>query len=160
MEEPSWWTYLKKVAGTEDGQTIAEAAGVTPPQVSRWKTGKNRPDADKLATFARRYKRPPVEALVAAGYLSSAEATEAIEVHLGLAAITNEELLAEIRRRMEGIRHALETEAQQDASSEATEDQKTPDELADEGQSASARLGAAVDMGRPKLQVEDISEDA
>lgn len=111
MEEPSWWIYLKTVARTEDGVTIADAAGVTPPQVSRWKTGKNRPDADKLARFARKYQRPPVEALVAAGYLTVEEAAEVIEIHRGADALTDEELLAEVQRRMKGMRNALEAAA-------------------------------------------------
>lgn len=60
----------------------------------------------------------------------------------------------------EGGQDGLESASQSDASPEEDEGKKNPDELADEGQSASARLGAAVDMGRPKLQVEDISKDA
>lgn len=119
MNEPGWWTYLKTVAGTEDGQTIADAAGVSPPQVSRWKSGKNRPDADKLARFARTYQRPPVEALVAAGYLTANEAAEAIEIHRGPDALTDDELLTEIRQRMKGARHGVADQAQQNASDEA-----------------------------------------
>lgn len=59
MTEPTWWTYFKGVAGTETGRAIAEAAGVSEPQVSRWKSGKNRPDADSLVRFARAYHRSP-----------------------------------------------------------------------------------------------------
>lgn len=62
--------------------------------------------------------------------------------------------------QLEGGQDGLESASQSDAPPEEDEGKKSPDELADEGQSASARLGAAVDVGRPKLQVEDISEDA
>ncbi|MFC6129805.1 hypothetical protein [Mycolicibacterium llatzerense] len=64
------------------------------------------------------------------------------------------------RTTTEGGQDGLESTSQSDASPEEDEGEKNPDELADEGESASARLGAAVEVGRPKLQVEDVSEDA
>ena len=60
----------------------------------------------------------------------------------------------------QGAAHDVETAPESDAQGEAPSHEKNPDELADEGESASARLGAAVEVGRPKLQVEDVSEDA
>ncbi|AEK07864.1 transcriptional repressor [Mycobacterium phage Yoshi] len=124
MNEPTWWTYLKTVADTEDGRTIAEAAGVSPPQVSRWKTGANRPDADKLVRFARHFRNPPVAALVAAGYLTSDEAAEIIEINRDVESLTDEELIAELQRRMKGMRHALEAAQKSDASRSAPEGQE------------------------------------
>lgn len=122
MEEPPWWSYFKRIAGTETGRVIAEAAGVSEPQVSRWKSGKNRPDADALARFARHYKRPPVEAIVAAGYLRRDEVLEAVEVIRPLSELGDEELLDEIRRRMSGGSNAVEATTQSDAPGEADED--------------------------------------
>lgn len=101
MTEPSWWTYLKLVAGTEDGQTIAEAAGVSAPQVSRWKAGKNRPDADKLAAFARYFGRSPIEAFIAAGYIGPDESGGVVELSpLPIADLDDAELLAELATRL------------------------------------------------------------
>ncbi|MCT7373186.1 helix-turn-helix domain-containing protein [Mycolicibacterium llatzerense] len=60
----------------------------------------------------------------------------------------------------EGGQDGLESASQSAAPSPVDKSKKNPDELADEGESASARLGAAVEVGRPKLQVEDVSEDA
>ncbi len=64
------------------------------------------------------------------------------------------------RTTTEGGQDGLESASQSAASSPVDKSKKNPDELADEGESASARLGAAVEVGRPKLQVEDVSEDA
>lgn len=149
-----------RITNHASGVAISRAAEVDAGNVSRWKTGKVKPSAESVVKIARTWGKPPVEALVAAGYLSSAEAAEVIEVHTGLTALTDAELIAEVQQRMEGLRHELEIAKEQAASSEASSHEKNPDELADEGQSASARLGAAVDMGRPKLQVEDVTKDA
>jgi transcriptional regulator with XRE-family HTH domain len=104
VNEPGWWAYFKATAGTEDGATIAVAAGVTPPQVSRWKSQKNRPDADRMTRFARHYGRPPVEALVAAGYLTADEAAEVITITTAADALSDEELVDEIADRLAGRR--------------------------------------------------------
>ncbi|UYL87880.1 immunity repressor [Gordonia phage Malisha] len=100
MNEPTWWAYFRRTAGTETGRVIAEAAKVSEPQVSRWKSGKNRPDADALVRFARHYERPPTEALVAAGYLSPDEADEVIEVAMSTGDLAVDDLIEEMRRRI------------------------------------------------------------
>ena len=151
MEEPPWWSYFKRIAGTETGRVIAEAAGVSEPQVSRWKSGKNRPDADALARFARHYKRPPVEAIVAAGYLRRDEVLEAVEVIRPLSELGDEELLDEIRRRMSGGSNAVEATTQSDAPGEADEDQKTVVELP----RAARRGGSSEGRARRRKQDED-----
>ncbi|ATW60824.1 immunity repressor [Gordonia phage BENtherdunthat] len=105
MTEPRWWSYFKRIAGTETGRVIAEAAQVSEPQVSRWKSGKNRPDAEALITFARHYGRPPVEAIVAAGYLSPDEVGAVVDVTRPIGDIANNELLREVQRRIESVEH-------------------------------------------------------
>ncbi|MDT0223510.1 helix-turn-helix transcriptional regulator [Gordonia sp. AC31] len=100
MTEPTWWSYFKRIAGTETGRIIAEAAEVSEPQVSRWKSGKNRPDADALVRFARAYNRPPVEALIAAGYLDSQEVGEVVEVAMSTGDLAVDDLIEEMRRRI------------------------------------------------------------
>jgi transcriptional regulator with XRE-family HTH domain len=107
MSEPGWWVYFRSTAGTEDGATIAQATGVTAPQVSRWKSSKNRPSADSMARFARHYGRPPVEALVAAGYLTADEAGDAIEIERGLDTRSDDELIEEVRRRLAAARASV-----------------------------------------------------
>lgn len=149
-----------RITNHASGVAISRAAEVDAGNVSRWKTGKVKPSAESVVKIARTWGKPPVEALVAAGYLSSAEAAEVIEVHTGLTALTDAQLIAEVQQRMEGLRHALEVASQSAAPAPVDKNEKNPDELADEGESSSARLGVAVDVGRPKLQVEDVSKDA
>jgi transcriptional regulator with XRE-family HTH domain len=68
MPRSGWWEYVVRVAGKNATQKdIAQATGLDPASVSRWKTGTAR--ADLAVQFARAYHRPPVESLIAAGYL-------------------------------------------------------------------------------------------
>jgi transcriptional regulator with XRE-family HTH domain len=98
MTEPTWWTYIKQVAQTETVQPIADAAGVSGPQVSRWKSGENKPRAETLIQFARHHGRPPLEALIAGGYLTAQEArVKSVEIRRRL---TNMELADEVRQRL------------------------------------------------------------
>lgn len=118
------WEYLQETAGVEGkgaGQAIAEAAGVSAPQASRWKSGTNRPGADQLVAFARHYGKPPVEILVVAGYLTEDEASQAIEIRKNLNELTDDELIAEVRRRMKGEHRGLfvDSSASAGASDEA-----------------------------------------
>lgn len=155
-----WWEYVVRIAKTEVQKKMAADTGISETAFSRWKNGTNKPEAPHVITFARAYGRPAVEALVAADILSADDAGQAIEIHRGVDDFTDSELLEAIGLRMKGLRNVLEVAQEQAASGETPSHEKNPDELADEGQSASARLGAAVDMGRPKLQVEDIPKNA
>lgn len=100
MPEPIWWTYFKTVAGTEDGATIAGAAEVTASQVSRWKSGKNRPDADKVVTFARNHSKSPIEALIACGFIRKDEVGGVVEIRTSTTTLSNQELIDEISDRL------------------------------------------------------------
>lgn len=79
---------------------VAAAAGVDPASVSRWKTGRNTPSADRVIAVARHYGRNPIEALVAAGYLDPAEVDATIEVAEGTSGLTNDQLLEALRDRL------------------------------------------------------------
>lgn len=58
-----------KIAPDVQQQVIAEAAGLNPSTVSRWKNGDGKPDASAVIAIARAFNADPVEALVVAGYL-------------------------------------------------------------------------------------------
>lgn len=79
---------------------VASAAGVDPASVSRWKTGRNTPSADRVIAVARHYGRNPIEALVAAGYLNPAEVDATVEVAEGTSGLTNDQLLGALRDRL------------------------------------------------------------
>ena len=69
----TWWRYVVVVTGAATQKDIASATGIDQSSISRWQRGANTPRAEAVVAFARAYARSPVEALVAAGYLSSDE---------------------------------------------------------------------------------------
>lgn len=97
-----WWSYVERVGKGASQKVIAEESGVDAGALSRWKTGQTpRPSAELAIQFARAYGRPPTEALVAAGFITEEEAGQAIEVHSGLTEASSDDLIREVRNRME-----------------------------------------------------------
>jgi len=96
----SWWSYVQRIARDAQQAEIAEAAGVTAPTVSRWSTGKQGIDPKAAAQFARTYRRPVLEAFVAAGFLTEKEAKARPAVTPTLDSWSDDDLIAEIRRRL------------------------------------------------------------
>jgi transcriptional regulator with XRE-family HTH domain len=95
-----WWDYVVRVSGTSVQKSIATKSGIGETAFSRWKQGKNLPpEALTVINFARSYGRPPVEALVAAGYLTSEEAADVIELEPSVDDLPLDVLLDAIRRR-------------------------------------------------------------
>lgn len=81
----------------------AELAGVNAAAIGRWIRGEtDAPRAESVVAFARALGLPPVEALVAAGYLAPGEASHAIEVRNGISDYSDVELLDELKRRATG----------------------------------------------------------
>lgn len=81
---------------------IASATGIDQSSISRWQRGTTKPRAEAVVAFARAYGRSPVEALVAAGYLSSSEVgvVELTTLTGDLTGASIDSLLSEIRRRV------------------------------------------------------------
>jgi transcriptional regulator with XRE-family HTH domain len=73
MTEAVWWRYVMTVTGNAPQKDIASATGIDQSSISRWQRGNTTPRAEAVVALARAYGRSPVEALVAAGYLSSSE---------------------------------------------------------------------------------------
>ena len=146
MPEPVWWTYFKTVAGTEDGATIAKAAEVTASQVSRWKSGKNRPDADKVVTFARNHSKSPIEALIACGFIRKDEVSGVVEIRTAATALSNQELIDEITDRLN--RAAQQQEREQEQSPVNVRSLRAADE------------GPAAEGDEPPLDVDHVKNAA
>lgn len=120
----NWWSYIEQHARGDSKATIAVAAGVSAPTVSRWSTGQQGVDPQNAARFARSYGRPVLEALVAAGFLTSQEADERPSATPSLNTLTDDELLAEVKTR-------LTERGQHNASQEpGTEARGTPEQSA------------------------------
>jgi transcriptional regulator with XRE-family HTH domain len=96
-----WWRYVVTVTGNAAQKDIAAATGIDQSSISRWQRGTT-PRAEAVVALARAYGRSPVEALVAAGYLSSNEigVVELTTLTGDLSGASIDSLLNEIRRRV------------------------------------------------------------
>lgn len=88
------------VAGGDDQTAIARKTGVDQSSVSRWKTSGRPGNVDNVAKLARGYGHPVLEAFVAAGFLTSAEAGERPSAAPDFSQLKNDELLELVRARM------------------------------------------------------------
>ena len=124
----TFWDYLMRITDNATGIAISRAAEVDAGNVSRWRNGKGHPSAESVVKLARVFGRPPVEALIASGHLQAGEAAAAVvEIAMSAGDLSNEELLAEIGRRMgitEGRRDDVE-DAQESGTPSTGDDQKT-----------------------------------
>jgi transcriptional regulator with XRE-family HTH domain len=109
--QAAWWRYVATVTGNVAQKEIADATGIDQSSISRWQRGTSTPRAEVVVALARAYGRSPVEALVAAGYLSSTEAGvgELTTLTGDLTGVSVDSLLDELRRRLlAASRHEVE----------------------------------------------------
>lgn len=97
-----WWQYVVMVTGNAAQKEIAAATEIDQSSISRWQRGTSNPRAEAVVALARAYGRSPVEALVAAGYLSSDElgVVELTTLTGDLRSASIDSLLSELRRRV------------------------------------------------------------
>ncbi|MDX1890230.1 helix-turn-helix transcriptional regulator [Mycolicibacterium sp. 050158] len=102
MVESTWWQYVLTVTGGAAQKDIAATTGIDQSSISRWQRGNSRPRAEAAVAFARGYRRSPVEALVAAGFLTMGEigVVDLTTVTGDLAGVSVDSLLGELRRRL------------------------------------------------------------
>jgi transcriptional regulator with XRE-family HTH domain len=102
VTQVTWWQYVMTVTGNAAQKDIATASGIDQSNISRWQRGTNTPSAEAVVAFARVYGRSPVEALVAADYLSSTElgVVELTTLTGDLTRVSIDSLLSELRRRV------------------------------------------------------------
>ncbi|MBP1820063.1 helix-turn-helix transcriptional regulator [Mycobacterium sp. OAE908] len=102
MTQVTWWRYVMTVTGNAAQKEIATATGIDQSSISRWQRGTNTPSAEAVVALARVYGRSPVEALVAAGYLSGSElgVVELTTLTGDLTGVSIDSLLSEVRRRV------------------------------------------------------------
>ena len=102
-----WWDYVFRIAGREVRQKdIADRLGLEQSAVSRWKRPNAMPSAETVVKFARQYGRPPVEALIAAGYITEQEAGAPVGT-FSAADLSTEDLFAEVRMRFDAVERYL-----------------------------------------------------
>lgn len=90
------------VTGNATQSEIAGVTGIDQSSISRWQRGTNTPRAEAVVAFARAYGRSPVEALVAADYLTSDDmgVVEMTTLTGDLTRVSSDSLLSELRRRL------------------------------------------------------------
>lgn len=88
-----------QVSGTESPKAMHAKTGIDGPNFSKWKAGQI-PRAETVAKFARAYSRPVLEAFIAAGFLTAAEAKERPTAAPSIDSLTDDQLVAEVLRRM------------------------------------------------------------
>lgn len=71
----NWTAYLRRITCGLTRKEIAAAANINVSGVSRWLTGVSQPSTEKVIGFARSLNQNPLEALIAAGYLSPEDVT-------------------------------------------------------------------------------------
>lgn len=109
----NWWKYVQTHARGESNAAIAKRLSISASSIGRWVNGGV--DPVRAADFARAYERPVLEAFVAAGFLTEAEAKARIVIDktAGAHSLSNEELVQEITRRL-SVPHVLMGEETQD----------------------------------------------
>ncbi|MET0897217.1 MAG: helix-turn-helix domain-containing protein [Mycobacterium sp.] len=102
MTQATWWQYVATITGNAAQKEIAAATGIDQSSISRWQRGGITPRAEAVVALARAYGRSPVEALVAAGYLSSDDlgVVELTTLTGDLTGASIDSLLSELRRRV------------------------------------------------------------
>ena len=98
--EGLWAEYVQRLTPGKTQAEIAALAGIAQTGVSRWLSGQSAPRVDSVIRLARNLGRSPIEALVAAGYLTAEEAGIRPDLHISIREFATDELLAEIRRRV------------------------------------------------------------
>jgi transcriptional regulator with XRE-family HTH domain len=99
-----WSAYVRRVAGGLGQLDIAERTGLAQTNIGRWLRGEPVvPKAESVVAFARAFNEPPVEALVAAGYITEEEAgAKARRAKTPLREYSEVELLQEVLGRKTG----------------------------------------------------------
>lgn len=96
----SWWEYVQRVSAHAPNKDIAAVTAMDASAITRWKKGE-KPRAESVVAFARGYRRPAVEALLAAGYLTQEDLEpQTVEIRGSAADLTDIDLLTEMQRRL------------------------------------------------------------
>lgn len=71
--QTAWSRYIADTHGDDTNTAIALRVGVDKSTIGRWRTGASSATPGQVVAYARAYKRSPMEALIAAGYLAPEE---------------------------------------------------------------------------------------
>ena len=104
----NWPEYLRRITSGQTQTQIAERIGIGRLSVCNWLHGKTRPKAETVITVAQAYRRSPLEALLAAAYLSVEELDQHIDIHTSPTELPADDIANEVRRRLLALEQTLE----------------------------------------------------
>ena len=99
MVSETWGDYVRRVTADRTQKDVSAVTGMDQTMISRWSLNRNVPRAENAVAFARALGESPVEALIAAGYLTAAEAAVRTRVRTSLREFSFDEIVTELRRR-------------------------------------------------------------
>jgi hypothetical protein len=73
VDKTPWSRFIDATSDGAYNTAIADAIGVDPATVGRWRTGTVDPKPRQVVAYARAFGQGPIAALIAAGYLTDAE---------------------------------------------------------------------------------------
>lgn len=98
-----WASYVADIANGDRQIDIAARSGIDQTTISRWlNEQRGRMRAETVVQFARAYDANVLEALVAAGVITSAEAGVPARARVDVSTIATSTLLREVSRRTQG----------------------------------------------------------
>ena len=102
----SWSRYVRAIIGDRKGSEVAALVGVTPSTISNWINAKGyvRPGNEEVVKFARAFRQPLHEALIAAGIGTRADYNHiTISTEPDLSEVDTGELAQELFYRTQDI---------------------------------------------------------
>jgi len=96
----TWPEYLRRIASGLTQAEIASRVGVGRLSVNNWLHGKTRPKAETVIDVARAFQCSPIEAMLAASYLTPDELNGPAEIRISLRHVEPHELASEVSRRL------------------------------------------------------------
>jgi transcriptional regulator with XRE-family HTH domain len=106
----AWSRYVRRCVGDSSAKEVAARTGISESTVGNWLRGERftRPDLWRVRDFARVLGRPVPQALIAAGFEES-DFAPGLLTKPDPSALTTDELLAELRRRIPDEQPLLDT---------------------------------------------------
>ncbi|MDQ0377911.1 helix-turn-helix domain-containing protein [Amycolatopsis thermophila] len=98
---PTWSSYVQTLLDERgwSGVDFEKHSGISRTRLVDWRKG-SVPSPDIVRKVAETAGKPVIQAYVAAGYLTAEEAHQRAAAPIDLSRLTDDQLLAEIRRRM------------------------------------------------------------
>lgn len=99
----AWPEYVVRCSRNAAQKDIAYAVGVNQSTIGRWLAG-GTPEVKHVVAFAKAYGRKPVEAFLAAGFLTPADISGPIQIGISIDDVPDEALIEGLASRLADLR--------------------------------------------------------